>query len=204
MDIINQLNLSQLQEYAKEFHVPVVKPDVAQLLFDIVFKNKPNKVLEIGTAIGYSGVIILQANKNCTLTTIELNDERVKKAKETFNEFNLNNRVNLIHGNANHEIIKLKEKNEKFNFIFLDGPKGQYVNYYETLKELLTDGGIIFCDNINLNNYVFGKELVQKKFRTIAVNLKKFYNLIINDPQVNVEFKKVGDYAAIITKVKNE
>lgn len=202
MNIIKELNLTQLQAYATENFVPVVKPDVATVLYDTIAKNKPKKVLEIGTAIGFSSVIILQANKNCTLTTIELSEERVQKAKETFAEFSVNDRVNLMHGDAGVIINNLKQNNEQFDFIFLDGPKGQYVHYFETLKQLLADGGIIFCDNLNFNNFVFGEGVAPKKFRTIAVNLKKFYNVITTDNQVKVELVHAGDTAAIITKLK--
>ena len=96
MNIVKKLKLSELNEYAENFHVPVVCNKTGVKLFKTVKKYKPKTVLEIGTAIGFSGTIILSAYEQCKLTTLEINKERADIAVKTFKEFGLSNKVNLI------------------------------------------------------------------------------------------------------------
>ncbi len=190
--------LNDLKQYAKINHIPIIKDDGCDFLIDFLKNKKPKNILEIGTAVGYSGVKMLNCVKDATLTTIEIDEHMAKIAKQTFEKTNLTNRVNLIQGDARQVIYSLKENS--FDFIFLDGPKGQYINYYQQLKILLKSGGYIFVDNIYFHNLVNGPEFVKHKLRTIVVNLRKFIQLIQNDSQVNAQIYEMGDGLALIEK----
>ena len=190
--------LQDLKQNAKQNHIPIIKDDGCDFLIDFCKKIEPQKILEIGTAIGYSGSQILQNTSNSTLDTIEINKECYEIAEQTFKKLNLDNRVNCILGDAKDVI---KSLDGDYDLIFLDGPKGQYLAYYPWLKKLLKKGGYIFADNIYFHGLVQGEEFVKHKLRTIVVNLRKFIETIKNDSQVQEEFFDIADGIAIIKKI---
>ncbi len=189
--------LEKIKSVAKENHIPIIKDDGCDFLIEFCKHVKPKKILEIGTAVGYSGSMMLLNCPNSNLTTIEINEQSFNIAKNTFSILNLTDRVNQILGDAKNVI---KELNEKYDLIFLDGPKGQYVFYYEDLKKLLNKGGYILADNVYFHGLVKGPEFVKHKLRTIVVNLRKFILTIQNDNEVETQILDKGDGIAIIKK----
>ena len=189
--------LEKIKSVAKENHIPIIKDDGCDFLIEFCKQQKPKKILEIGTAVGYSGSMMLLNCPNSILTTIEINEQSFNMAKNTFLILNLTDRVNQILGDAKNVI---KELNEKYDLIFLDGPKGQYIFYYEDLKKLLNKGGYILADNVYFHGLVKGPEFVKHKLRTIVVNLRKFILTIQNDNEVETQILDKGDGIAIIKK----
>ncbi len=189
--------LEKIKSVAKENHIPIIKDDGCDFLIEFCKQQKPKKILEIGTAVGYSGSMMLLNCPNSVLTTIEINEQSFNMAKNTFLILNLTDRVNQILGDAKNVI---KELNEKYDLIFLDGPKGQYIFYYEDLKKLLNKGGYILADNVYFHGLVKGPEFVKHKLRTIVVNLRKFILTIQNDNEVETQILDKGDGIAIIKK----
>lgn len=200
MNIVSELKINNLQNFARQNFIPVVQESTCNFLFDTVKNLQPKRMLEIGTAIGYSGIVLLNASKSATLTTVELNADRAKMATQNFNEFNVSNRVNLIVNDAMKELENLQ--NQEFDFVFLDGPKGQYTAYLPLILNILTVGGIIFCDNIEFNHMVNSDKVAPRKVRTIVNNLKKFKTEITNNANLKTTFYNVGDGVAIIEKLK--
>ena len=189
--------LEKIKNEARENHIPIIKDDGCDFLIAFLKQQKPKKILEIGTAVGYSGSMMLLNCLDSSLTTIEINEQSFNIAKNTFKELGLTNRVNQILGDAKNVI---KQLNEKFDLIFLDGPKGQYIFYYEDLKKLLNNGGCIIADNIYFHGLVNGPEFVKHKLRTIVVNLRKFIKIIQSDNEVKTKILDKGDGIAIIKK----
>lgn len=189
--------LEKIKSVAKENHIPIIKDDGCDFLIEFCKRNKPKKILEIGTAVGYSGSMMLLNCPDSNLTTIEINEQSFNMAKNTFKELGLTNKVNQILGDA---IKVIKQLNEKYDLIFLDGPKGQYIFYYEDLKKLLNKGGYILADNVYFHGLVKGPEFVKHKLRTIVVNLRKFILTIQNDNEVETQILDKGDGIAIIKK----
>ena len=185
--------LDKLKQYAAEHHIPIITPDVEKLLCNLLVKHKPQKILEIGTAIGYSALIMSNCI-DCHIDTIERNEERANMARENLKGKN----VNIITANCKAWIKENRDK--KYDFIFQDGPIGQYLSMYDTLKETLNPGGILFCDNVLYNGLVLGDEFVIHKRRAMVVNLRKFLDRIQNDSSVTTEILEIGDGIAIITK----
>lgn len=197
MSIIDELKLNEMLQFATKNYIPVVCTPTAQFLYDTIKQLKPNNILEIGTAIGYSGIIMLNANKQANLTTIEIEKSRAELAKKNFELYGLTSRVNLIVDDAKNVLHTL---NQKYDFIFLDGPKGQYINYLPYLLKLLNTNGIIFCDNLNLHNLVNNPQVPRKK-RTMVNNIKKFKEQISNSNELQTTFFEIGDGVAIIKKL---
>ncbi len=190
--------MKELEEYAKQNHVPIIRPKTLQLLLNTISKVNPQSILEIGTAIGYSGINMLN-NSNAHLTTIELDVNSYKLAKENFKKYNLLQRTTLINDDAKNVIEKFEAEKQKFDFIFLDGPKGQYVKYLPILLNLLTENGVLFADNVLFKGMVLSKEIPPHKHRTIVNNLRKYIQLI-NIPSLKSQIIDIEDGVAITKK----
>lgn len=193
-------NLEELEKFARKNNIPVLLDDSAKFLAEFTNKNQFNKILEIGTAIGYSGSIMLLASPNAKLTTIEKNPESFKKAIETFKEVGVDKRVHQILGDGLEEIHKLKEQNKKYNLIFLDGPKGQYLFYYPILLEMLENDGCLLVDNVLFRGLVRSSEDVGHKKRAMITKLRKFLNEIETREDISTTIHEIGDGIAEIYK----
>lgn len=174
--IYNHLNkiekddyLKKIEEYAKENNVPIITKEVAEFLKFLIKNNKTKNILEIGTAIAYSGIVMLNSFQESKLTTIEIDEERFKEAKKNFEIAKLEARVKLILSDANEELDKI---NDNFDFIFIDASKGQYKNFFDKSFEKLNSNGLIFIDNIMFRGYLY-KEY-PKKYKTIVRKLNEF------------------------------
>ena len=170
--------LKDIERESLEEKVPIVTREVLKFMIFTAEGIKAENILEIGTAVGYSGAFLAQiANRNKgQLTTIEIDDERYKKAVKNFEKMDLLNKNKLILGDALEEIPKLN-KNEKFDFIFIDASKGQYMKFFQMCWELLNEKGIIFIDNLMFRGLVAENDgNTPKKYRTIVGRLKEFIN----------------------------
>lgn len=183
----------------KDKYVPILKDEGISFLFDLVKKEKPKKILEIGAYIGYSASVMLSACEG-SVVTVEKLPENAVLAKQNLKEFG--NRAQVLNEDAYSAILKLEEKGEKFDFIFLDGPKGQYFKYLPHLKKLLNIGGILMADNIYFHGLVKKKGPIIHKHRTIVVNLRKFISSILNDKDFTTTLYNLGDGISVSKKIK--
>lgn len=192
--------MDKLKASALENFIPIVRDRTANYLIEECKKVEPKRILEIGTAIGYSGLLMLQATQ-ADLVTIEKNEERYKQAQENFKQYGLLSRVTLLLGDALEKLEQLKKNGEKFDFIFLDGPKGQYIKYLPYLKEMLNKNGVMFTDNIDLQGLLDSPEKVTHKNRTMVNNMKKFLFEIQNDEELRTEIFHIDDGFSITKKM---
>ena len=175
--------IEELEKYAEENHVPIIRPKTLEYLLSHVEKYKPKNILEIGTAIGYSGIkMLLQSATDTVLTTIELNEKSYDIAKQNFDSFGFDDRVDCICGDAKVVLPRLVDDGKKFDMIFLDGPKGQYINYLPFIKKLLSPDGSIFADNVLFRGMVQSTEFIPHRNRTIVVNLRKYLDEVNKAP----------------------
>lgn len=175
-------------------NVPIIFDDTAQFLLDLLASYKPKTGLEIGTATGYSAFVMLQDNPQLNLITLEKDEERYKVAKKNLKPFK--ERVKLVLCDA---IDYLKTSNDKFDFIFLDGPKGQYKNYLPYLIKSLNKGGKIVVDNVYFHGMVTGETPVTKGVRSMINHLKEFY-ADFKASSLKVEEYSLGDGILVGTK----
>ena len=189
--------IKEIEAFGRINGYPIIREKGAQVLVKLVSENKPKKILEIGTAIGYSGSLML-LNSDATLVTLELNEESAKIAQENFEKLGLSNRVKVVVGDAKESIQKL---NEKFDFIFLDGPKGQYINYLPILLQLLNVGGLLVADNVHYHGLVLKEGVPEKKHRTIVNNLRKYLQSVTSDATLETEVLPFADGISISRKV---
>ena len=190
--------LREMTAYADDNFIPVLLPESAALLKQIVMLIRPEKSLEIGTAIGYSSQLILK-NGGKKLYTLEIKEELIEKAKEYFARAGLDKRVTCYHGDAS-EILPLMDG--EFDFIFMDGPKTRYIDYLPHVKRMLKKGGVLLCDNVLFNGMVAGTEEFQRKKATIINGLDRFITAICNDEDFETSVLPVGDGMSLSIKVK--
>lgn len=184
--------MEELKKNAQEQYIPIIRDETAKALINVCKKYNPLKVLEIGTAIGYSGLLIL-GNCDCKLTTIEKDGVRLALARENFKKYGQIERVQLLEGDAKDILEMLVKKQEKYHLIFLDGAKGQYIHYYQNIKLLLANGGILFADNVLLQGMVNMKGEIPHKHRSMVVNMRKFLERLKLDRDYQTEIYQVED-----------
>ncbi|MGL5050442.1 MAG: O-methyltransferase [Fusobacteriaceae bacterium] len=175
--IINKIKennslIIEMEEYAKEHNVPIVTKEVAKYLEFLVKTSKFKSILEVGTAIGYSGIVMLNAMENGKLVTVEIDELRFKEAENNFKKSGHTNVVQLL-GDAGEVVPTLTEK---FDFIFIDASKGQYQKFFEDSYKLLNEGGIVFIDNIMFRGYLYQE--YPKRFKTIVKKLNSFIDYL--------------------------
>lgn len=187
---------TDIKTYAEMFAVPIMRDNTAELIADYVKKNQPKHILEIGTAIGYSGIIILE-NTNADLITIEHNSSYIKKAKENFKKYKLCNRVKIMQGDCLVVLANFacnKKYHNYFDLIFLDGPKAQYENMLELLILLLKPNGTLIVDDVLFHKHLNQEGKVSRRFKTIESRLKNFIDKCKHHTSfVKVELKEIDD-----------
>lgn len=190
----------EMEKYAREYNVPIVTKEVAEYLKFIVKSNGIKNILEVGTAIGYSGILMAkEIEKNGgKLYTIEIDEERYNLAQENFKKSGLNNVVS-IKGDAVEEIKKI---DEKFDFVFIDASKGHYMEFFEDSYKLLNKDGIIFIDNIMFRGYLY-KEY-PKRFKTIVRRLNEFIEYLYSRNGGEFVLLPFGDGIGLFRKKKTE
>ncbi len=195
IDETNEVIL-EMERYALEHNVPIVTKEVAEYLKFLVSSHRFENILEIGTAIGYSGSIMLQGNDNAKITTIEIDEERAEVARKNFEKIGYTSQVRQILGDAIMEIPKLNEEKEKFDFVFIDAAKGKYMEFYKYSYKLLKKGGIIFIDNIMFRGYLYGE--YPKRFKTIVRRLDEFIEYLHKNE--NFVLLPFGDGIGLVKK----
>ena len=194
------MELKEIEAFARKNHIPVLLGDSAEFLAGIVKNKQPKNILEIGTAIGYSGTIMLLSSENSNLTTIEKNEDSFTKATETFKIFEVEKRVTQLLGDGFEIIQRLEKQNKKYDFIFLDGPKGQYIFYYPILLNMLSSGGCLLVDNVLFKGLVRSTEDVGHKKRAMITKLRKFLTEIETREDLQTTIHEIGDGIAEIYK----
>ena len=190
--------LDEIEQFARERYIPVMLDDTRELLYNTVKAKQPKRILEIGTAIGYSGIIMLSAC-HATLNTVEMDENNAAMARENFALFGVADRVNLFVGDAREIIGYLSGQ---YDFIFLDGPKGQYKAFLPYLTDLLTVGGTLVCDNALYKGLVeHVPDNPRHKHITVARNMRAFLDEITTSDRYDTILYRVGDGVTVSTKL---
>ncbi len=177
---------ASLEKYAYEHNVPISKPETLSFIECLLTMNKPQKILEIGAAIGYSALFMQDILPDAQITTIERDSEMCTLAKQNLQ----GSGIKLICGDALEELEKL---DGEFDFVFVDAAKGQYINFYPNVMRLLKKSGVALYDNVLYKGLAAGTKTVAHKHRTITRNLEKFNFDACNDENAVATLIPVGD-----------
>ena len=192
--------MEEIKKEARQNYIPIVREETAKKLCEFCRDKKAKRILEIGTAIGYSGSLLL---KSCDghLTTIEKDETRANQAIENFRRLNLLGRVTLYVDDALKVLKELESQGQTYDFIFLDGAKGQYKNYYPILKNLLEKDGVLFCDNMNLLGLVKSEGKIPHKHRSMVEHLRQFIETLKEDKNMSTTFYDIDDGFSVSVKL---
>lgn len=189
--------LIEMEDYALKNKVPIIEVEVARFLEILVKLKKPKRILEIGTAIGYSSIIMNRAYPKSKITTIEIDEKNFLKAKEFIKKSNYTKNIDVIFADANDALEFIKAD---YDMIFMDAAKGQYINFFEKSVERLTKGGILVSDNILFRGLVAKEKNNVRRKNTIVKRLKEFLNMITNSEIFSTTIVPIDDGMAICYK----
>lgn len=199
MNILTEL-LQEMEAYAAEHHVPIINERGRKAFLAVVQKYKPHRVLEIGTAIGYSALLFMQnAAEDVRVTTLELSEERAELAKNYWSRSPYADRIELFLGDAAENLQKLtadKSRLGYYDFVFIDAAKGQYPDYFHKIQPLLTGNAVILADNVLFRGYVRSEEKPPRRYKTIVKRLREYLELV-NTPPFTTEVLENGDGLAV-------
>ena len=195
---MNKEELEKIKQKALEEHIPIIMDDTLEVVDRILKEVKPTKILEIGTAVGYSAMCFSEyLQEGGRIDTIERDEERIQEAKENFKNVGVENKINLYEGDA---VEILPTLNEKYDMVFIDAAKGKYPFFLKESLRMINPNGIIFADNILYKGYVMS-DYNKHKQRTAVRNLREYIKEVSENPNLETKILEVGDGLAI-SKIK--
>ena len=190
----NYVALQELRNYAEENNVPIMTTEGINFLTSYIIKHDIKKILQIGSAIGYSAIMMALANPNAEITTIERDEKRYLEAVKNVKKFNLEDRINLIYNDALD--VKI---NGEFDLIFIDAAKAQNIKFFEKFSHNLTRRGTIITDNMNFHGLTDKdeKEIKSRNLRALVRKIKDYHKYLETNKKYDTEFLSLGDGLAI-------
>ena len=203
LDTGNTEFLEQLERYAHETYVPVIRREMQSFLKVLLAIKKPMKILEVGTAIGFSTLLMCEYGPaGCQITTIENYQKRIPIARENFKKSGYENQITLLEGDAKDI---LKELEESFDLIFMDAAKGQYIHFLPDVLRLLRTDGVLVSDSVLQGGDILeSRYLVERRNRTIHKRMREYLYTLKHHPQLVTAVLPVGDGITVSSKIQAE
>ena len=188
--------LKDMYDYALQNEVPIIRRESRDFLITLLVSLKPKRILEIGTAIGYSAIVMAQAASETVIDTCELDAVRIAEARQFIDKAGLKSRINVFEGDAISTLKSLK--GNLYDFVFIDAAKAQYQNYLDCVLEMAQRGTVIVSDNILADGDVLESHfLVEKRDRTIHDRMRAYLYSIKNDSRLETAILSVADGMAV-------
>ena len=196
LDIISPVNSKAIEEIraeAKRNYIPIIKRDTENFLKFILKMQNPCSILEIGCAVGYSAAVMLE-NSDADIVTVEKMPERVEEAKRNIKYADFESRASILEGDAGEILKSLADKGEKFDFIFMDAAKAQYITWLPMVKKLLKESGMIFSDNcLQEGDLAESSFAIRKRDKTIHKRMREYIYLLLHDETLESWIFSIGD-----------
>ena len=194
---MNKIELEKIKQKALEDHIPIIMDDTLEVIEKELTKSKPKRLLEIGTAVGYSAICFTEfLAEDGIIDTIEREHDRVMQAMENIKKAEVEDKINIIEGDA-VEILPSIDK--KYDAIFIDASKGKYPFFLKEALRMLNKRGIILADNVLYKGYVMS-DYNKHKQRTAVRNLREYIKEVLENPDLETEILEVGDGLAVSKK----
>ncbi len=191
---MNQVELEKIKKKALEDHIPIIMDDTLEVMEKYLIEIKPKRMLEIGTAVGYSAMCFTNfLAEDGKIDTIERDEERIKEAKENLKRVSVEDKIQIYEGDA---VEILPTLDEKYDAVFIDAAKGKYPFFLKQALRMIKPNGIIFADNILYKGYVLS-DYNKHKQRTAVRNLREYIKEVSENPNLETEILEVGDGLAI-------
>ena len=201
LDSINPIKSNEvidvILKQAKELNTPIIQTDALNLMIQLIKMNNINNVLEIGSAIGYSAIMMATFTE-CNVFTIERNLYSYNHAVENIKQAKLEDKITIIYADAlEYEI----SEDYQFDLLFIDAAKAQYIKFFEKYEKFLKPKGIVICDNLLFHGLVEHKELIESRnMKQLVRKINKFNDYLINNKQYDTYIYKIGDGISISIK----
>lgn len=195
--------LMELEKTALAEGVPIIRKETQTFLKVLLTMQKPKKVLEIGTAIGFSAIFMSEhIPKDCTITTIEKVEMRLIKARKNIADAPKHDKITLLEGDALEVLKQLVEEGKTFDFIFLDAAKAQYMNFLQEIKKLLPLGGVLVTDNVLQDGAVAqSRYSITRRDRTIHTRMREYLYTITHMDEFETTIVPIGDGVTVSTRI---
>ena len=191
------IRLEEIEKYASINNIPIMQKDGIEFLTDYIKKNNIKNILEIGSAIGYSAIKMALVDNNIKVTTIERDKERFDLAVKNINEFNLNDRINIILGDALETDIE-----GIYDLIFIDAAKSQYIKFFEKCEVNLKKGGVVVTDNLSFHGLVEDEsKTTNRNTKQLVRKIRKYIDYLKDNKNYKTTFYSLGDGVAISEKI---
>lgn len=201
LDVGNAPYLNELERYAKKTNVPIIRTEMQSLLKFLLTMKEPKEILEVGTAIGFSALLMSEYGpKDCHITTIEKYEKRIPIAKENFKKAGKENSITLLEGDA---VDILQTLDGTYDFIFMDAAKGQYINFLPDILRLLKVGGLLISDNVLQDGDIIESRFaVTRRNRTIHARMREYLYELKHHEDLETVVLPVGDGVTISVRRK--
>ncbi|BBF43262.1 O-methyltransferase family protein [Lachnospiraceae bacterium KM106-2] len=195
--------LAEIEKVALAEHVPIIKKPTQSLLRFLMNNNQPKKILEVGTAVGFSSLLMTEyMPKDCVITTIERNEGRIAKAKRNIANAGRGDQIKLLEGDATDILTTLVEQGETYDFIFMDAAKGQYINFFDNIMKLLVTGGLLVSDNVLQDGDVTESRYgVIRRNRTIHSRMREYLYTLTHREELSSIVLPIGDGVTLSHKL---
>lgn len=196
-------DLKELKDQCMEDNLPVIRQPAERLLRLLLTMKRPEKVLEIGAAAGYSAIFMMSLlNTDARLDTIESFYERAERARDNFSKFGFSDRINLFEGDAGQILPKL---NDQYDFIFLDAAKGQYISWLPEIIRLMAPGAVLVSDNVLQDGSILMSHFViPRRMRTINKRMRQYLKAVSKDERLVTDILNAGDGMTVSVRKYDE
>ncbi|MYL72011.1 methyltransferase domain-containing protein [Halobacillus litoralis] len=192
-------DVKKMESEAEKQRVPIMEPLGIDFLMQLLRIHQPKKILEIGTAIGYSALRMLEACPGSHIITVERDEQRYKEALKNIKAMNAEEQIHVIHGDA-LEVASTIEKDGQFDLLFIDAAKGKYEEFFHLYSPMVSDQGVILSDNVLFKGLVADDSEASPRMAKIAGKIRRFNEWLVQHPDYNTTIVPIGDGVAITKK----
>lgn len=191
----------EIREEAMQDNVPIIKRDAESFLKSLLLMKRPARILEVGTAVGYSAILMAEVlGKQTDIYTLERSEDRIAKARENFQKADMTYCIHLMEGDATTNLESLITKQKKFDFIFMDAAKAQYIVWLPLILQLLDKEGILLSDNVLQDgNIVESRFVIERRDRTIHTRLRQYIYELTHREDIYTSIIPIGDGLSLST-----
>ncbi|MCR5221423.1 MAG: O-methyltransferase [Lachnospiraceae bacterium] len=199
LDTGNIQILNEIEEEALNDQVPVIRRETQNLLRLLLAIQKPGKILEVGTAVGFSAILMAKYGpEGCRVTTIENYEKRFAKAEANFERAGCADRISFLKGDAQIILQDLKEQGNQYDLIFMDAAKGQYLSFYEPVRAMMHEGSMLVSDNVLQDgDVVESRFAVNRRNRTIHSRMREYLYMLTHTEELVTDILPLGDGVAV-------